>query len=139
MAVPTAPKRTPSTSSRPPAVSCSQPQATTLYGQSKLAGTETLAACSQQHGLKVRGSVENILSACGFTLTRQSISLLCCGSAGTYSILQPDLSRRLAARKVKALCGDAPDVIATANVGCQLQLAGASNRPVRHWIELLDR
>ena len=75
----------------------------------------------------------------GFDLAETSEPHLCCGSAGTYSILQPDLSRRLAARKVKALCGDAPDVIATANVGCQLQLAGASNRPVRHWIELLDR
>ena len=95
--------------------------------------------CTLYHGLRQPDLVQSIMRRAGFDLAETSEPHLCCGSAGTYSILQPDLSRRLAARKVNALSGDAPDVIATANVGCQLQLAGASNRPVRHWIELLDR
>ena len=95
--------------------------------------------CTLYHGLRKPALVPDILRRAGFDLAETSEPHLCCGSAGTYSILQPHLSRRLAARKVNALSGDAPDVIATANVGCQLQLAGASNRPVRHWVELLDR
>jgi glycolate oxidase iron-sulfur subunit len=95
--------------------------------------------CTLYHGLRQPGLVQQVLRQAGYELAETREPHLCCGSAGTYSILQPGLSRRLAKRKVEALCGDAPDLIATANVGCQLQLAGASNRPVRHWIELLDR
>jgi glycolate oxidase iron-sulfur subunit len=95
--------------------------------------------CTLYHGLRQPTLVQQVLRRAGYELSETREPHLCCGSAGTYSILQPELSRRLAQRKVAALCGDAPDLIATANVGCQLQLAGVSNRPVRHWIELLDR
>jgi glycolate oxidase iron-sulfur subunit len=63
---------------------------------------------------------------------------LCCGSAGTYSILQPRLARQLRANKLAALQAQAPDVIATSNIGCLMHLGSATDRPVRHWIELLD-
>ena len=63
---------------------------------------------------------------------------LCCGSAGTYSLLQPELSGKLKAAKLQALEADRPDVIATANIGCLAHLADGAKRPVRHWIELLD-
>ena len=62
---------------------------------------------------------------------------LCCGSAGTYSVLQPQLSGQLLDNKLNALQQDTPDVIATANIGCQLHLASRARRPVKHWIELL--
>ena len=94
--------------------------------------------CSLQHGLKIRGVVENLLSDAGFTLLPVADGHLCCGSAGTYSILQPELSRRLKANKLAALQAHGPDVIATANIGCLLHLSADANRPVRHWIELLE-
>ncbi len=93
--------------------------------------------CSMQHGLGINGPVELLLAAAGYELCRVEESHLCCGSAGTYSMLQAGLSRRLQQNKVRALAVDAPDVIVTANIGCQLQLAQASPVPVRHWIELL--
>jgi glycolate oxidase iron-sulfur subunit len=95
--------------------------------------------CTLYHGMQRPDLVPDILRRAGFDLAGTSEPHLCCGSAGTYSILQPGLSSRLAARKLRALSIDDPDLIATANVGCQLQLAGISERPVRHWIELLDR
>ena len=82
--------------------------------------------------------MESILKRAGFTLTAVPDAHLCCGSAGTYSILQPELSHRLLANKLAALEQDDPDVIATANIGCQMHLASRADRPVRHWIELLD-
>ncbi len=94
--------------------------------------------CTLQHGQRLNGVVEAILSRAGFTLTAVPDAHLCCGSAGTYSILQPELSRQLLANKLAALQQDAPDVIATANIGCQMHLASQADRPVRHWIELLD-
>lgn len=94
--------------------------------------------CSQQHGLKQTGQVQNILSRCGFVLASTRDDHLCCGSAGTYSILEAETSARLRDRKRAALTGDAPDVIVTANIGCQLHLADESGPPVRHWLELLD-
>jgi glycolate oxidase iron-sulfur subunit len=104
--------------------------------------TERIAVhvpCTLYHGLRRPDLVQEILRRAGFDLAATTEPHLCCGSAGTYSILQPDLSRRLARRKLEALSGDGPDMIATANVGCQLQLSGTSERPVWHWIELLDR
>ncbi len=95
------------------------------------------APCTLQHGQQVTGVVERILTKAGYTLTRVPDGHLCCGSAGTYSILQSALSRQLLQRKLAALEGDRPDVIATANVGCQLHLTSGANHPVRHWIELL--
>ena len=94
--------------------------------------------CSLQHGQQVRGVVEGLLQKAGYDLTRVADAHLCCGSAGTYSILQPELSKQLRARKVLALEAGGPGAIATANIGCLAHLQGATQRPVRHWIELLD-
>jgi glycolate oxidase iron-sulfur subunit len=94
--------------------------------------------CTLQHAQQLDGVVETILSRAGFTLTAVPDAHLCCGSAGTYSILQPQLSQQLLANKLAALEQDGPDVIATANIGCQMHLASRAGCPVRHWIELLD-
>ena len=94
--------------------------------------------CTLQHGQQLAGVVEGILTRAGFTLTPVADAHLCCGSAGTYSILQPGLSQRLRDNKLAALGKGAPEVIATANIGCQLHLATGTDTPVRHWIELLD-
>ena len=96
------------------------------------------APCSLQHGLKVKNVVEPILVAAGFKLTAVKNAYLCCGSAGTYSILQPALAERLKKNKLEALTAGSPDVIATANIGCLTHLAEGASVPVRHWIELLD-
>ena len=93
--------------------------------------------CTLQHGMKIRGVVEQILLGAGFDLTMVANGHLCCGSAGTYSILQPVLSKRLLANKVGALEADRPDVIATANIGCLLHVRSGTRIPVRHWIELV--
>jgi len=94
--------------------------------------------CTLQHGQKLNGVVEAILEKAGFTLTSITDAHICCGSAGTYSILQPQLSQRLLDNKLTALQHEAPDVIATANIGCQMHMATKANVPVRHWVELLD-
>lgn len=94
--------------------------------------------CTLQHGQQVRGGVESLLTRLGFALTQVPEGHLCCGSAGTYSITQPDLSARLLKNKVAALESDHPELIATANVGCQLHLGSGTDVPVVHWIELLD-
>ena len=96
------------------------------------------APCSLQHGLKVRGVVEAILMRAGFELTPVPDSHLCCGSAGTYSILQSDISRQLLRKKVDALESGRPSLIATANIGCLTHIQGGTGVPVRHWIELMD-
>ena len=93
--------------------------------------------CTLQHALKVRGPVESLLGEAGFTLTHVPDSHLCCGSAGTYSILQPELSARLLAAKVAALEYGQPAYIATANIGCHTHIRGGTALPVRHWIELV--
>jgi glycolate oxidase iron-sulfur subunit len=94
--------------------------------------------CTLQHGLKLQGVVENLLQDLGYSLTHVPEAHLCCGSAGTYSILQPELSRRLLANKIAALESGAPSAILTANIGCQSHLQAATAIPVRHWIEALD-
>jgi glycolate dehydrogenase iron-sulfur subunit len=94
--------------------------------------------CSLQHGQKLGGRVEEILQAIGLELTDVAGGHLCCGSAGTYSLLQPGLSQQLRANKLAALEADEPDLILTANVGCLSHLAGGAKRPVRHWIELFE-
>jgi len=94
--------------------------------------------CTLQHGQKVVGVVEHILQTAGFELTPVRDSHLCCGSAGTYSLLQKRLSEPLLRNKLDALQEGRPAVIATANIGCQLHLGSESTVPVRHWIELLD-
>ena len=85
--------------------------------------------CTLQHGLKIRGSVEALLSALGFQLTPVRDAHLCCGSAGTYSILHPELSERLLENKIASLTAGDPDEIVTANIGCQSHLQGATRRP----------
>ena len=94
--------------------------------------------CTLQHGQKIRGVVESLLSAAGYELTPVADAHLCCGSAGTYSILQPELSRQLRDNKLGALGAGSPAVIVTANIGCQTHLQSGSATPVRHWIELVD-
>ena len=94
--------------------------------------------CTLQHGLKIRGEIEALLTALGFELAPVRDAHLCCGSAGTYSLLQPELSQRLLANKVAALTENAPAEIVTANIGCQSHIQTATDRPVRHWIELVE-
>lgn len=94
--------------------------------------------CSLQHGLQIRGSVEALLSAAGFVLTPVADSHLCCGSAGTYSVLQPAIGTQLRNNKLSALCAEQPEAIATANIGCLAHLQSGTDVPVRHWIEYID-
>ena len=94
--------------------------------------------CSLQHAQKLNGIVEPLLQRMGFELTYVPDTHLCCGSAGTYSLLQPELSQRLLKNKVNALQSGAPTLVATANIGCQSHIQSAMNVPVKHWIELLD-
>ena len=94
--------------------------------------------CTLQHGQSLRGVVEGILERAGYELTPVGDAHLCCGSAGTYSILQPKLSRELLSRKIGNLQANRPEAIATANIGCFAHLATAASVPVRHWIQLLD-
>jgi len=94
--------------------------------------------CTLQHGLRVRGVVEDLLRKAGFVLAPVADAHLCCGSAGTYSVLQPQLSQQLRENKLQALHEGAPAVIATANIGCLAHLQAGTQTPVRHWIELLD-
>lgn len=96
------------------------------------------APCSPQHGQQLSGPVESILTAAGYELVPVADGHLCCGSAGTYSLLQEKLSQRLRDAKLRALQAETPDVIATANVGCQLHLGAAAEVPVRHWLELIE-
>ncbi len=95
------------------------------------------APCSLQHALKLTGVVEPLLLAAGFALMTVGDGQRCCGSAGTYSILQPELSQQLLRAKVNALEESGPEVIATANIGCLHHIRGGTNIPVRHWVELL--
>jgi glycolate oxidase iron-sulfur subunit len=96
------------------------------------------APCTLQHGQRLAGRVEALLRAAGCVLVPAREPTLCCGSAGTYSILQPELSQELRRRKVAALTTGAPEVVATANIGCLEHLRPASPVPVRHWIEIVD-
>ena len=108
----------------------------------RTAGNEKAAfhsPCSLQHGQQVRGCVELLLEAAGYELTSVADGHLCCGSAGTYSILQPALSLRLLENKLSALRAGAPASIATANIGCLAHLQSGTDTPVAHWIELVDR
>ena len=94
--------------------------------------------CTLQHGLRLKGTVENLLASLGYSLTPVPDAHLCCGSAGTYSISQPALSQRLLANKIAALASGGPTAILTANIGCQAHIQSATPLAVRHWIEALD-
>lgn len=95
--------------------------------------------CTLQHAMQQGGVVEQVLRRAGFDLAQTEDNHLCCGSAGTYSILQPELSQRLLNNKLRALTLDHPQRIVTSNIGCQLHLASRAKVPVQHWIELLDQ
>ncbi|MCL7943434.1 glycolate oxidase subunit GlcF [Marinobacter sp. ATCH36] len=94
--------------------------------------------CTLQHAMQQSGVVDQVLRKAGIELAETKEKHLCCGSAGTYSILQPELSQRLLLNKLKALTVDNPDRIVTANIGCQMHLETRAKVPVQHWIELLD-
>jgi glycolate oxidase iron-sulfur subunit len=96
------------------------------------------APCSLQHAQQMRGIVEPLLARAGYELTAVPDAHLCCGSAGTYSILQPRLAATLRTRKQAALHSGRPETIVTANIGCLIHLQPGAQVPVRHWIELLD-
>jgi glycolate oxidase iron-sulfur subunit len=94
--------------------------------------------CTLQHGQQIRGVIEALLQKAGYKVTRVADAHACCGSSGTYSLLQPELALELRSRKIAALEAADPATIATANIGCLVHLQGGTQRPVRHWIELLD-
>jgi glycolate oxidase iron-sulfur subunit len=94
--------------------------------------------CTLQHGQQIRGKVEGILRAAGVDVQLCGDSHLCCGSAGTYSVLQPELAYQLRDNKLKNLQATKPEMIVSANIGCVTHLQSGTTTPVRHWIELID-
>lgn len=94
--------------------------------------------CSLQHAQQIRGKVEAVLRAAGVDVQLCEDSHLCCGSAGTYSVLQPALSTQLRDNKLAKLQASKPDMIVSANIGCMTHLQSGTETPVRHWIELID-
>ncbi|MBJ6372142.1 glycolate oxidase subunit GlcF [Sedimentitalea arenosa] len=107
-------------------------------------GTETgltvayHAACSLQHGQKIKSYPRDLLKSAGFTVVEPADSHLCCGSAGTYNLMQPEISGQLKARKIRTLEAKAPDVIAAGNIGCMMQIGSGTAVPVVHTVELID-
>jgi len=96
------------------------------------------AACSLQHGQKVRTQPKELLAAAGFQVSEPAEGHLCCGSAGTYNLLQPEIAERLRDRKLGNIAATGPEIVATGNIGCITQLAGKAGVPVVHTVELLD-
>lgn len=96
------------------------------------------AACSLQHGQKIKTYPKDLLKRAGFAVVEPADSHLCCGSAGTYNLMQPEISKQLKARKVRTLEAKNPDVIAAGNIGCMMQIGSGTGIPVVHTVELLD-
>lgn len=96
------------------------------------------AACSLQHGQQVKSAPKDLLRAAGFEVVEPADSHLCCGSAGTYNLMQPEISAQLKVRKVETLKATAPDVVAAGNIGCMMQIADGAGVPIVHTVELLD-
>ncbi len=96
------------------------------------------AACSLQHGQQIKTFPKDLLKKAGFEVVEPADSHLCCGSAGTYNLMQPEISKQLKERKVRTLEAKAPDVIAAGNIGCMIQIGGGTDLPVVHTVELLD-
>jgi glycolate oxidase iron-sulfur subunit len=96
------------------------------------------SACSMQHGQKITLAPKLLLKAAGFTVRDPAEGHLCCGSAGTYNILQPEISSQLKARKVRNIEATKPDIIATGNIGCMTQIGSGTAIPIVHTVELLD-
>ncbi|WP_299922926.1 glycolate oxidase subunit GlcF [uncultured Pelagimonas sp.] len=96
------------------------------------------AACSLQHGQQIKTYPKDLLKRVGFEVVEPADSHLCCGSAGTYNLMQPEISGQLKERKVKTLEAKKPDVIAAGNIGCMMQIGSGTNTPIVHTVELLD-
>lgn len=96
------------------------------------------AACSLQHGQKIKTYPKDLLKRAGFTVVEPADSHLCCGSAGTYNLMQPEISGKLKTRKVQTLEAKTPDIIAAGNIGCMMQIGSGTGIPVVHTVELLD-
>ncbi len=96
------------------------------------------AACSLQHGQQIKAAPKDLLKRVGFQVVEPADSHLCCGSAGTYNLLQPEISGELKRRKVATLEAKAPDVIVAGNIGCMMQIGSGTGVPVVHTVELLD-
>ena len=96
------------------------------------------AACSLQHGQKIKTYPKDLLKRAGFKVVEPADSHLCCGSAGTYNLMQPEISGRLKQRKVRTLEAKKPDIIAAGNIGCMMQIGSGTQLPVVHTVELLD-
>jgi glycolate oxidase iron-sulfur subunit len=96
------------------------------------------AACSLQHGQQVKTAPKDLLKHVGFEVVEPADSHLCCGSAGTYNLLQPEISQQLKTRKVQTLEARKPDLIAAGNIGCMMQIGSGTGVPVVHTVELLD-
>ena len=96
------------------------------------------AACSLQHGQKIKDAPKALLRRAGFDVVEPADPHLCCGSAGTYNLLQPEISGQLKARKVRTLEARKPDIIAAGNIGCMIQIGSGTEVPVVHTVELLD-
>jgi glycolate oxidase iron-sulfur subunit len=110
-------------------------EARTLHGGIKVAYH---AACSLQHGQQIKTHPKTLLKAAGFEVVEPADSHLCCGSAGTYNLMQPEISKQLKARKVKTLEAKQPDIIAAGNIGCMMQIGSGTDIPIVHTVELLD-
>ena len=96
------------------------------------------AACSLQHGQQIKTHPKTLLKRAGFKVVEPADSHLCCGSAGTYNLMQPEISGQLKARKVKTLEAKNPDLIAAGNIGCMMQIGSGTKLPIVHTVELLD-
>ncbi len=96
------------------------------------------AACSLQHGQQIKTYPKDLLKKAGFTVVEPADSHLCCGSAGTYNLMQPEISGQLKARKVRTLEAKNPDIIAAGNIGCMMQIGSGTDVPIVHTVELLD-
>jgi len=96
------------------------------------------AACSLQHGQKIKDHPKALLKRAGFEVVEPADSHLCCGSAGTYNLMQPEISGQLKARKIRTLEARSPDVIAAGNIGCMMQIGSGTDTPIVHTVELLD-
>ncbi len=112
-------------------------QLTTLKSPSKKNTTVAFhPPCTLQHGMKLNNLIEPILSECGYTISTFKDKHMCCGSAGTYSITQKALSQQLLSKKLSHISNVNPELIVTANIGCQLHLQSGTTTPVKHWLEL---
>jgi glycolate oxidase iron-sulfur subunit len=96
------------------------------------------AACSLQHGQKIKDHPKTLLKNAGYRVAEPRDPHLCCGSAGTYNLLQPEISRKLKEQKVKTLEAVTPDIISAGNIGCMMQIGSATDVPIVHTVELID-